>query len=217
MEVALIGYRGVNTGRKTGGTGKWDKSGCTLGAGRREVELSAGAEVVNAADDEKTTGALDDTTVGTTAGVGTIAGAGGCEAALNAVTDETAIAGGGTDTGALVDTTGGATAGASERSRSADKSTGGGSALVVTGVGIRGLDSSVNSVTRGSNTGERLNGPDKASAKSGELLPEGVGSSPRIVVSSSPSDSLTRSRVESRGLSRKNGGSSELLNLRMGL
>ena len=188
IEVALIGYRGANTGRQAGNTGRWDKSDGILGDGRLEVELSAGAKVVNVADDEKTTGALVDTTFGATAGVGTTAGAVERAVVLGAVTDVAATADGGTGTGALVDTTGGATAGASGCARLADKSTGGAGALVVTCVGIRGLDSSVDSVARGSNSDGRLKGPNRASTKLGELLPDGVNSSPRIVVSSSPSD-----------------------------
>ena len=177
---------------------------------RREVELSVGAKTASVADDKGITGKLVDITEDTTARVGTIASAVKYESVQGAVTDVAPIAGGGTTAGALLDTTGFTTAGAAERAGFADKSTG-------DAVGIRGLDTSVGSVTRGSNTDGRLEGPDLESRKPGELLPEGVGSSPRIVVSSSPSDSLTRCRVESRGLSRTNGGSFELLYLRMGL
>ena len=106
IEVALIGYRGANTGRQAGNTGRWDKSDGILGEGRREVELCAGAKVVNVADDKKTTGALVDTAVGATAGVGTTAGAAESAVVLGAVTDVAATADGGTGTGALVDTTG---------------------------------------------------------------------------------------------------------------
>ena len=181
-----------------------------VGAGRREIELSVGAKTVSVADDKGITGKLVDITEDTTAGVGTIASAVEYESDLGAVTDVAPIAGGGTTAGARVDTTGCTTAGASERAGFADKSTGG-------AVGIRGLDSSVGSVTRGSNTDGRIEGPNWASRKPGELLPEGVGSSPRIIDSSSPSDSLTLSRLESRGLSRENGGTSVLLDLRTGL
>ena len=73
---------------------------------------------------------------------------------------------------ALVDSTGGTSAGASERAGIAEKSTGGAGALVVTSVGSRRMDSSVDSVTRGFDTDGKLEGPYSASAKSGELLPE---------------------------------------------
>ena len=75
----------------------------------------------------------------------------------------------------------------------------------------------MDSVARGSNTDGTLECPHCASRKSGELLPEGIGSSTRIVDLSSPFDWLTRSRVESRGLSCKDRGFSVVLELRTGL
>ena len=89
-------------------------------------------------------------------GIGEAKGEGGCDSVLNAVTDVITSRAGGLNTGALVGTTEGATGGASAHAGFADKSTGGSRTLVVTGVGIRRLDSSVDSVARWSNSDGRL-------------------------------------------------------------